>query len=500
MSILNTNRNVLQIRDLNSAVTHPYASVGKILQAPRHSVATELKLLLVVATFISTVHVTELPVSAAAANVVGCIAVIAILCGGIVRELGSKFDNIWGAMLWFRLACIAYYGIGALLPSFGSEDTVINLRYLFPFTDEDALKSTLINVVAIICVMLGSLLVRTSGGPVPRRPTIPPEIVSIVFLIVGGIAHYGVVVPFLFGFGDGLLHSIVSAAAKMYHAGLMLIVIQGGRHAAVTRAIAAVLFVGELVMATLLFSKTQVMVICIFAVLTIYQLRPSIKRLASGFFFAAVLFALVEPIVATGRAEVLRIGGERQTATLSERLEILDNYFDGRFAGSAGTEAPQASLSRLSYVNAATLVISMYDGGEPGNTLDHLFAALVPRFLWPDKPMMTVGGQDLYTQATGQIGTSISPGVFAEAYWNFGWIGIPLLMLPMGVILQLLHGLMVGFVNQGRWIYLPAILLAISIGTRVDGHFVADMIGPPALAFAAVWLLRMIESLLARRW
>ena len=189
-----------------------------------------------------------------------------------------------------------------------------------------------------------------------------------------------------------------------------------------------------------------------------------------------------------------RAHGEFHFATKCIALQVVENHFSGRFDTDTDLLAPQASLSRLSYVNAATLVIALHDQGSPGNTLEHLFVVLIPRFLWPDKPLLTLGSMDLYTLATGQEGTSISPGLFAEAYWNFGWLGLPLLMVPMGIMLQALSRLMTGYVAQNRWIFLPAIFLAIQIGTRVDGTYVIDMIGPPALVIVAVWILRRIES------
>lgn len=461
----------------------------------------EVKLLVAVAVILGAIYSLDLLVSAKSASLFGCLAIIIILSYGAVRQLKADPAHIWGALFWFRLACIGYHGFGALLPYTGTEETVINLKQLYPFSDEEALKSTLINVVAIIFVLLGALIINPLSALTSTafRPTIPIEVVCLVFLIAGGFVHYLIVVPFLFGFGDGVLHSIMPAIAKMYHAGLMLLIIQAGRRGAFIKTLALVLILVELGVGTLLFSKGQVIATCIFATIAIYQVRPSFSRLAAGAFVAVILFAQIEPIVAVGRGEVIRFSGTRQTATLSERLEIVENYFDGKYDTSETVLAPQASLSRLSYVNAATMVISMYDQGHPGNTLEYILIAFIPRFLWPGKPLMTLGGEELYTAATGQVGTSISAGIFAEAYWNFGWLGLPLLMVPMGMILQMLARMSTNYVTQDRWIFLPAMLIAIQIGTRIDGGFVIDVVGPPALVLVAVWLLRKIESQFARK-
>jgi hypothetical protein len=156
-------------------------------------------------------------------------------------------------------------------------------------------------------------------------------------------------------------------------------------------------------------------------------------------------------------------------------------------------------MARFSYVNAATMVVAWHDLGRPGSTFENALAVFVPRLLWPDKPDISAGGRELYTEATGTVGTSISPGLPAEAYWNFGWWGIALLMLPLGVVLALLAHASTRIMAQERWLYLPVVLISIQVGTRVDGLYVIDYIGTPFTIGVMYILLRGLEILLFSR-
>src|SRR6185437_16813150 len=98
------------------------------------------------------------------------------------------------------------------------------------------------------------------------------------------------------------------------------------------------------------------------------------------------------------------------------------SYLDGGREATVLTR--QSGLSRLSYVNIDAFVVDRYDSGVPGDTFHNAGAVVIPRVLWPNKPIITQLGSDLNLRVFGQEGSSLGIGHFAEAYWNFGWWGI----------------------------------------------------------------------------
>jgi hypothetical protein len=75
-----------------------------------------------------------------------------------------------------------------------------------------------------------------------------------------------------------------------------------------------------------------------------------------------------------------------------------------------------------------------------GRTLSDAFLALVPRLLWPDKPI-TAGSGHLVTELTGiqyAGGTSVGIGQVLEFYGNFGTTGVVIGFMIIGLIVTTL--------------------------------------------------------------
>ena len=119
--------------------------------------------------------------------------------------------------------------------------------------------------------------------------------------------------------------------------------------------------------------------------------------------------------------------------------------------------------------------------------------------IWPEKPITGELGAELYFAARGYEGSSISPGLFAESYWNLGWIGIPVLFVPLGILLALMSSYAMNSVRSAAWIRLPVLLYGIKIGTRVDGHYVLDVIGAAAIIAALIIIVNIMEKALSDR-
>jgi hypothetical protein len=322
------------------------------------------------------------------------------------------------------------------------------------------------------------------------------RVLAAAFLVVGGVARYGIVIPHFLGLGGDILPSVVSMLAKVYSAGLMLLLMLSLRSGGRLLPLAVVLIAIELLAGVMLFRKADVLITVLFVMLAFYQHRPTPLRLVLGGLLVATVFYGVAPFMGFGRIMAIEIAGGREMATVEQRWGILQAYIDGERLPSDNGEV-QHALARLSYVNAATMVVGWYDQGRPDESMTHLMAALIPRFMWPDKPDLTESGRALYTLATGNEGTSISAGLFAEAYANLGWWGVPLLMFPLGIILTVLSRMAITVMGRGQYLYLPVVLIGVHVGTRVDGHFVTDVIGAPFTIVVMYGILRIVEGVLS---
>jgi hypothetical protein len=78
-----------------------------------------------------------------------------------------------------------------------------------------------------------------------------------------------------------------------------------------------------------------------------------------------------------------------------------------------------------------------YQGGW---TIGYIFLSYVPRIVWADKPDMTTG---LWVTANFGSGPGIAshtaPSWMGELYFNFGWAGIVIGMIIMGIFMRAQH-------------------------------------------------------------
>jgi hypothetical protein len=101
-------------------------------------------------------------------------------------------------------------------------------------------------------------------------------------------------------------------------------------------------------------------------------------------------------------------------------------------------------LGRASLLNQAANVMEQTPGVVPyqyGRLYSYAVVSLIPRFLWPEKPSMNEANQ-FYQVAYGVTAqkdlksVSISVGLLAEGYINFGWLGAAVVMFLLGVLLD----------------------------------------------------------------
>lgn len=134
-----------------------------------------------------------------------------------------------------------------------------------------------------------------------------------------------------------------------------------------------------------------------------------------------------------------------------------------------------------------------------GETLLMALAAVVPRALWPDKPV--VGGSgDLVSRYTGlrfAEGTSVGIGQVMEAFVNFGTDGVVVIFFLIGVVIVLVdrwsaYRLSLGDGNGFAVWYLPGLCM-LQIGGSLS-----EVTSAAAASFAMAFLLNRIATF--KRW
>lgn len=218
---------------------------------------------------------------------------------------------------------------------------------------------------------------------------------------------------------------------------------------------------------------------------------------------AAFFFGIAWLLISFGRGHV---NYEPQRNTPMERIEILVDVvqilpeFSTRFEG-----VEYNAFGRLAPTQFSAHFIRSYDVGEPGETLEPAFIVLIPRIIWPEKPLIA-GGRDIDGAWRGHWADSyLGIGFPAEAYWNSGWRGVLFVSVYMGFMLGWFTRRWFSFRKHG-WPYVGTFLcgaivvkISIWVETSIVGAFIGGWI-KIALIICALDMAARVIRLLSQRW
>lgn len=435
-----------------------------------------------------------------AMNIAGPITLGLILGLACLRMARRSPITIWASLFWFRLACMAYFGIGALAAHIGSDTTKLYIFAVYNFTERTNLKVNIIVSAGIFLVALFSyvaLLVIRRTRSFNRYDTgvksgLPTANFAIAFLAIGAAIKYLIVLPYFLGLTNLVLPGYLISISNIFYVGVYLAVYLAMRKSSFFLYVSIVVGAVDTVISLASFSKTDLLLLIIFAALGIISKRVSLRAVFPLAIIVAVAYAMFQPLVFYGRDSIYSRYGEIRGAGLAERIEIIGDYL--RYG--APTERDTLAFGRLSYVTVNAFVIDRYDAGAPGSTLIDAAAVFVPRALWPDKPIITRLGEEVSFMMVGHDGNSVAIGHFAEAYWNFGWWGIVPYMAVLSVILAMFSEFSLGVMARKDWLFLPVVFIGVNLGIRVDGFFVSDVLGQVWMALILGFFIWSIRSLL----
>jgi len=158
-------------------------------------------------------------------------------------------------------------------------------------------------------------------------------------------------------------------------------------------------------------------------------------------------------------------------------FEIYQFWVNASWNRLASTESDDAKLpsifDRGSLLQYLARVVDETPDERPylnGNSYLESFANFVPRFIWPDKPAANAANDNLsihygFQTAEGVLKTSVGLGILCEAWANWGWFGVCLIGVVMGVIICIPSRLSINSSpTQFRFLFsVPFIIFAINL-------------------------------------
>ena len=438
-------------------------------------------------------------------NVIGPI-ILLIACLSTAYQLVSEIPlAIWTPIPWLLAASATYFGLGPLAYTLGTDEMVANMDVLYPVSQQDLWWTNVLNVIGLLAIALSFLgftaWVRRKGVTHPAESSArrDPQRAMMVFFAIGLPAKWLLILPYEFGLLTFVLPGTVIMLEYFVYVGFLLFAYRSVTFGKEWTSIFFAFLTFDFCVNFLRFGKESLLLGIIMAGLGFYYGNRQMKKLVPWAAIAGMVYILVSPFVTSARNELVRRTGNHYEATLSERLDVAVTVLQsGTDEQAHANSAEHGWWQRLCYANGQSYAMHAYESGAPGDTLAMAPYAIVPRFLFPDKPVLTEVGIDFTELVFGHRYSSTGIGVFGEAYWNGGWGMVLLIGTYIGALFTLLSHIAMKVTSEKQWLLLPCVLLGVRMGFRIDGWFVADYFGT-ALIYLVYFLVVFFFTQAGRR-
>jgi hypothetical protein len=400
----------------------------------------------------------------------------------IAFQMLLRSGGAFAALAWFVLGAGIYFGLGTVLggvaPDFrsmqyGSEAVLLG----------DILRVNILNSSSV-AVVLASAMPLAYHARVTRTGLAFSQhdidgLLRKVFPALAGLALAALGLQFIYfpTASNLLVRTFLSSASMTVPFCLLILGMLRSRLGLRVVSLGCLVLLLAVSLSLLTMSKTAIMsnVLPLVAGFWVYQRK--LWSITAGLIITIVIYAYAGALANDGRQHP-----DYDAATNSPltRLGIVVDTIVGDTRGErTATSGPRAELDvpstviRLSLTDIQAYLMDQYDSRQRGTSLDDFWVALIPRALWPDKPIVTRFGGELHEEfwATANADSALAPSYSAEAYWNYGPLGV--------LIVSLLIGAEVGWMTH-RW------------HVAVDGHDLAFFViaFPSALwgAFVESWI------------
>lgn len=400
---------------------------------------------------------------------------------------------LWTPLFSFRLASIVFFGFGGVLSENLSTVALASYQSELPYTEQEAAYVFLVWLAGVFAVQLG-YFVFSSVGVGKAASAIPQTGVGehtlglgLLFASAGLAYAYIVRLPAELGWLP--IPTIPAAISTPFDAaaavGVFLLSLWGLKKGGAALLIIPAVVIPASAVGLILLTKQGVLLPLIFLGLAVLFERISVARLAVVAGLLVFSFSILQPMVAYARNMV----SIELALDPIERVAHMADYLAGD-ANESNADEVQVDFLRFGHTHVAAFIIDRYDRGTPSDELANSLTALVPRIVWPDKPVVTQGAADLYFLVSGREGSALAATTFADLYWNGGWIAALLLPFIWGGLMFIGTRESLRIVRQRDWFMMPFVLLVFMIGLSQESAFTVSVFIPTVMAVIAYFLLR----------
>jgi hypothetical protein len=436
-------------------------------------------------------------------NRLGPITVLVACLWTAYDVVRSNPNTLWTPIPWFIAASGSFFGLGPLVYPFGDEAMVAIVDDLFPVSPKDLWRTNMLNVVSIILITTAFLLCsrfmdRRRPRPASDEKLLPAgrkriENALYIFLGIGLPLQYLLVLPYEFGQLSFILPGVVHGMSCLMPLCVFILAYLSATSGGRWTIFFWTLLCSEIVVQLVRFNKSAFLIVLIMAVFGRYLASRRMSELILGTIIVFAIYVVITPFVDWGRNEIYMETGEYWHASLEKRLSIGAKGLELWSMGRLELEGSGGWWRRFCYSSCQSMVMSMYDNGSPGSTFQLIIYGPIPRFIWPEKPLMQPGVEVTELAGQGHQGTSqTGTGPAAEAYWNGGWPFVVASCCWIGIVFTWLSRIALRILARSEWLLLPCAFLGIQAGIAgVTEWFALSFVNGLLLYLAYYVLIRL---------
>jgi hypothetical protein len=440
-------------------------------------------------------------------GVVNLIGPISLCMAGLwagYRIVTTNPRTIWTPIPWFALTSSLYYGLGPLLYLFGSAEVIDSLNDYWPVDPSDLWRANLLSTVCLLTIagtfLATDRLLETGRDSERIASTVagdddPAQRALFLFLGFGIPLRYLLVLPCTFGQLPFVVPGSLFVLGCLVKLAVFMLAYLGAKRQGLWRAGFWMLFGTELITNFLCLSKLEVLLVFIMAALGRFLAKKKVKELVFAGVVTLGIFIIIAPLVTWSRLRISRETGNASVAPFELRLavtaEALELWLKGELEIEGDTN--DRGWGRLCYTPTQTACLHLYDSGFAGDSFAYALYSWIPRFIWSDKPTMSLG-QDFTLMVKGRIGTCTAAGFFAEAYWNGGWLLVVLTCVYVGVLFAWLSRAALRIIAHSEWVFLPCAFIGMSMGLRLDDWFAPTFVTGFLMYLVYYFIIRLVTG------
>ena len=199
----------------------------------------------------------------------------------------------------------------------------------------------------------------------------------------------------------------------------------------------------------------------------------------------ALVFVILVPVAVEFRGLI-----ESRQVNNREISSVVNGVFEaGRLSWGRGWEAgfglflDKVMIRQSGLAQVLGLVVHVTPAHIPHWGVTRLLAIplyVIPRAVWPGKPIQTLGGEFgiTYLGAPATSKTSVAYTPYGDLYLSAGWLAVPVGMAILGIVVALFYRYLVVAPLKRGDMSLPPLYAALAVGMMdVDASYVGMMAG-----------------------